>query len=354
MDAGGNGDLGCGNRGGGGLLDCSSLGNFTALPAEEVLGMTTGSEHWNRVHSSFNSGWTPLIGSIAHSNMEVGTSPFSSFGSGTFPDMDGFLNLQRCRYSSCSGDNPPERSGDKNEKALTTQCAADDFAKSQGGEGTIKPSLDGNKRRRASEDWSQITQFEDTKTENDQCTREEDEEKEKQKPEIKPVSKKCKQIIGREVNDSSSSGDAPKEDYVHVRAKRGQATNSHSLAERVRREKIRERMKFLQDLVPGCDKITGKAVMLDEIINYVLSLQKQVEFLSMKVSTVYPEANVEPEQILQRDIRYSHGGSATILCDPGTRPYPNVAGVWGNDQLQSTSRMDFNPDLAPESPQCGI
>lgn len=71
------------------------------------------------------------------------------------------------------------------------------------------------------------------KTENDQCTGEEDEEKEKQKPEIKPVSKKCKQIIGREVNDSSSSGDAPKEDYVHVRAKRGQATNSHSLAERV-------------------------------------------------------------------------------------------------------------------------
>ncbi|KAG5535454.1 hypothetical protein RHGRI_023278 [Rhododendron griersonianum] len=284
MDAGGNGDLGCGNGGGGGLLDCSSLGNFTALPADEVLGMTTGSEHWNRVHSSFNSGWTPLIGSITHSNMEVGTSPFSSFGSGTFPDMDSFLILQKCRYSSCSGDNPPERSGDKNEKALTTQCAADDFAKSQGGEGTIKPSLDGNKRRRASDDWSQITQFEDMKTENDQCTGEEDEEKEKQKPEIKPVSKKCKQIIGREVNDSSSSGDAPKEDYVHVR-----------------REKIRERMKFLQDLVPGCDK-----------------------FLSMKVSTVYPEANVEPEQILQRDIRYSQGGSATILCDPGTRPYPNV------------------------------
>lgn len=44
-----------------------------------------------------------------------------------------------------------------------------------------------------------------------------------------------------------------------------------------RREKIRERMKFLQDLVPGCNKITGKASMLDEIINYVQSLQRQVE-----------------------------------------------------------------------------
>ena len=68
-----------------------------------------------------------------------------------------------------------------------------------------------------------------------------------------------------------------KQDYIHVRARRGQATDSHSLAERVRREKISERMKFLQDLVPGCKKVTGKAVMLDEIINYVQSLQRQVE-----------------------------------------------------------------------------
>lgn len=36
-------------------------------------------------------------------------------------------------------------------------------------------------------------------------------------------------------------------------------------------------MRFLQDLVPGCNKITGKAGMLDEIINYVQSLQRQVE-----------------------------------------------------------------------------
>ncbi|KAB1995323.1 hypothetical protein ERO13_A13G059566v2 [Gossypium hirsutum] len=45
----------------------------------------------------------------------------------------------------------------------------------------------------------------------------------------------------------------------------------------VRREKISERMKYLQDLVPGCNKITDKAGMLNEIINYVQSLQRQVE-----------------------------------------------------------------------------
>lgn len=36
-------------------------------------------------------------------------------------------------------------------------------------------------------------------------------------------------------------------------------------------------MKYLQDLVPGCNKVTGKSGMLDEIINYVQSLQRQVE-----------------------------------------------------------------------------
>lgn len=80
----------------------------------------------------------------------------------------------------------------------------------------------------------------------------------------------------------------PPAGYIHVRARRGQATDSHSLAERVRRERISERMKILQLLVPGCDKITGKALMLDEIINYVQSLQNQVEFLSMKLASVNP------------------------------------------------------------------
>jgi hypothetical protein len=50
--------------------------------------------------------------------------------------------------------------------------------------------------------------------------------------------------------------DISKQDYIHVRARRGQATDSHSLAERVRREKISERMKYLQDLVPGCSKVS--------------------------------------------------------------------------------------------------
>ncbi|MCE3050237.1 hypothetical protein HAX54_046716 [Datura stramonium] len=73
-------------------------------------------------------------------------------------------------------------------------------------------------------------------------------------------------------------------EVVHVRAKRGQATDSHSLAERLRREKINEKLRCLQELVPGCYKTMGMAVMLDVIINYVRSLQNQIDFLSMKLS----------------------------------------------------------------------
>uniref|UniRef100_A0A7C9D289 BHLH domain-containing protein n=1 Tax=Opuntia streptacantha TaxID=393608 RepID=A0A7C9D289_OPUST len=64
------------------------------------------------------------------------------------------------------------------------------------------------------------------------------------------------------------------------RARRGQATDPHSIAERLRRERIAERMKALQELVPNANK-TDKASMLDEIIDYVKFLQLQVKVLSM-------------------------------------------------------------------------
>ncbi|URE37632.1 hypothetical protein MUK42_08033 [Musa troglodytarum] len=99
----------------------------------------------------------------------------------------------------------------------------------------------------------------------------------------------------------------PKEDYVHVRARRGQATNSHSIAERLRRERISERMKYLQNLVPGCSKVTGKAVMLDEIINYVQSLQQQVEFLSMKLAAVNAQHNYGVEGLVAKEIHTCDG-----------------------------------------------
>ncbi|KAH0856456.1 hypothetical protein HID58_084717 [Brassica napus] len=90
---------------------------------------------------------------------------------------------------------------------------------------------------------------------------------------------------GSKATEQKNKPEPPK-DYIHVRARRGQATDRHSLAERARREKISEKMTALQDIIPGCNKIIGKALVLDEIINYIQSLQRQVEFLSMKLEVV--------------------------------------------------------------------
>ncbi|XP_015690528.1 transcription factor bHLH62-like isoform X2 [Oryza brachyantha] len=127
-----------------------------------------------------------------------------------------------------------------------------------------------------------------------------------------------REISMEHAGEKAGDADASREDYVHVRAKRGQATNSHSLAERFRREKINERMKLLQDLVPGCNKITGKAMMLDEIINYVQSLQRQVEFLSMKLSAISPElsSGLDLQDILcARDARSAFLGCSQRLSN---------------------------------------
>ncbi|XP_010506043.1 PREDICTED: transcription factor bHLH48 [Camelina sativa] len=97
---------------------------------------------------------------------------------------------------------------------------------------------------------------------------------------------------------TKSSVEADKLPYVHVRARRGQATDNHSLAERARREKINARMKLLQELVPGCDKIQGTALVLDEIINHVQSLQRQVEMLSMRLAAVNPRTDFNLDTIL--------------------------------------------------------
>ncbi|XP_018633575.1 transcription factor bHLH49-like isoform X2 [Nicotiana tomentosiformis] len=159
----------------------------------------------------------------------------------------------------------------------------------------------------------------------------------------------------------SQASDPPKEEYIHIRARRGQATNSHSLAERVRREKISERMKYLQDLVPGCNKVTGKAVMLDEIINYVQSLQRQVEFLSMKLATVNPQLDFNLDGLLAKDILQLQAGPSSSLVFPPdnmTMPYTSLhalqsgllqSGFPGVGNCTDTFRRSINPHFASMS-----
>eukprot|EP00268_Persea_americana_P049380 TRINITY_DN5294_c0_g1_i5.p1 TRINITY_DN5294_c0_g1~~TRINITY_DN5294_c0_g1_i5.p1 ORF type:complete len:160 (-),score=19.32 TRINITY_DN5294_c0_g1_i5:482-892(-) len=64
-----------------------------------------------------------------------------------------------------------------------------------------------------------------------------------------------------------------------IRAKRGCATHPRSIAERVRRTRISERMRKLQELVPNMDKQTNTADMLDLAVEYIKKLQSEAKVL---------------------------------------------------------------------------
>ncbi|CAL9099004.1 unnamed protein product, partial [Musa acuminata var. zebrina] len=62
--------------------------------------------------------------------------------------------------------------------------------------------------------------------------------------------------------------------------RRSRAAEVHNLSERRRRDRINEKMKALQELIPHCNK-TDKASMLDEAIEYLKTLQLQVQMMWM-------------------------------------------------------------------------
>ncbi|XP_027937592.1 transcription factor bHLH48-like isoform X1 [Vigna unguiculata] len=143
---------------------------------------------------------------------------------------------------------------------------------------------------------------------------------------VKASSKKSKSVVA-----DDSSGDGEKLPYVHVRVRRGQATDSHSLAERARREKINARMKLLQELVPGCNKISGTALVLDKIINHVQSLQHEVEILSMKLAAVNPVIDFNLDSLLATE------GVSPMDCNFP----PTVAPVVWPEIPQNANRQQY-------------
>ncbi|KAG0464783.1 hypothetical protein HPP92_018947 [Vanilla planifolia] len=62
--------------------------------------------------------------------------------------------------------------------------------------------------------------------------------------------------------------------------RRSRAAEVHNLSERKRRDRINEKMRALQELIPHCNK-SDKASMLDEAIEYLKSLQLQLQVMWM-------------------------------------------------------------------------
>ncbi|KAF5476492.1 hypothetical protein F2P56_003243 [Juglans regia] len=157
-----------------------------------------------------------------------------------------------------------------------------------------------------------------------------------------------------EKKDQKKVSEEPPTGYIHVRARRGQATDSHSLAERVRREKISERMKILQRLVPGCDKFLSMKLAsvnpmfydygmdLDGLIvrpERLTSMQQQITMAS-PLPSVTQCSLTQPTGFGQTPTASAFttannypitNNSASLLLQPGQRPnaFPqDIAGIF--------------------------
>ncbi|XP_042018056.1 transcription factor bHLH74-like isoform X1 [Salvia splendens] len=352
------------HRGGGGIGGTNSA-------SDKVSGVTMCSESM-----FYGSNWDPIVslsqsGNFGNSNI-VSQSEFANpvmlenqaMGSSLaqFHSDSGFVDLVPRIPNFGSGSSfsemvtsfghNPDSSPNLQKGATQDHCPNSDG-------GMLGASPYGKRKREVQQGASPKSGEEEQRKDPSGDTSREDDER-KQKSE-KGVAR------GKQAKDDRSGVEPSKDDYIHVRAKRGQATNSHSLAERVRRERISERMRLLQELVPGCNKITGKAMMLDEIINYVQSLQQQVEFLSMKLATVNPELNMDIDRLLSKDILHLRGGNTTQLGVPpglsSSLPFPQYPQgafssapgtgspfhslpqqhAW-NTELQGLLQMGYDPD----------
>ncbi|KAL3620419.1 hypothetical protein CASFOL_035331 [Castilleja foliolosa] len=127
-----------------------------------------------------------------------------------------------------------------------------------------------------------------------------------------------------------------------LRAKRGFATHPRSIAERVRRTKISDRIRKLEELVPNMERQTNTADMLDFAVDYIKDLQRQIEhFQVIKQSAdARRETNLYRKQIdayLARVENASSGNKRSRLTAEEA-PYINLA--WMGSEAPWRLRFD--------------
>ncbi|KAG8488832.1 hypothetical protein CXB51_016887 [Gossypium anomalum] len=101
-------------------------------------------------------------------------------------------------------------------------------------------------------------------------------------------------------------------------AKRKRKTEVHNLSERRRRDKINKKMRALKELIPNCNKV-DKASMLDEAIEYLKTLQLQVQMMSIG-NGVYMPPMMFPLPSAMQHINAQHlGGYSPMALGMGMR-----------------------------------
>ncbi|XP_074267603.1 transcription factor bHLH119-like [Silene latifolia] len=145
--------------------------------------------------------------------------------------------------------------------------------------------------------------------------------------------------------------------------KRTRSADVHNLSKRRCRDRINEKMKALQELIPCCNK-SDKASMLDEAVEYVKSLQTQIQIMmSMGYGMMYAgmQQQYAPLMGMGTDMGMSLPvmpmsyppaipGPAVVVTSPGTNvilplaprlpilPYA-VPGVQPNTAADSTANQ---------------
>ncbi|EEF50316.1 DNA binding protein, putative [Ricinus communis] len=153
-----------------------------------------------------------------------------------------------------------------------------------------------------------------------------------------------------------------------VSTKRSRAAAIHNQSERKRRDKINQRMKTLQKLVPNSSK-TDKASMLDEVIEYLKQLQAQVQMMSrMNIQPVMlpmtMQQQLQMSMLAPMNMGMGLAGIGMNVMDMNTISRPNIAGIspvlhptafmpmtsWdgssGGDRLQTASPTVMHDPLA--------
>ncbi|KAJ1261539.1 hypothetical protein BS78_09G037200 [Paspalum vaginatum] len=116
----------------------------------------------------------------------------------------------------------------------------------------------------------------------------------------------CSVSLSQDELDVDDEGGATRRSAAAAAAarssKRSRTAEGHNLSERRRRDRINEKMRALQELIPNCNKI-DKASMLEEAIEYLKTLQLQVQMMSMGTGLCVPPPMLLPHHPMAQ---YAH------------------------------------------------
>ncbi|XP_038707578.1 transcription factor PIF3-like isoform X4 [Tripterygium wilfordii] len=130
-----------------------------------------------------------------------------------------------------------------------------------------------------------------------------------------------------------------------VRSKRTRSAELHTISERRRRDRIKEKMGELQALIPNCNK-SDKVSILDHAIGYLKALKNQIEMMSKRGGTLCQAPIMSPPEM--QSIRYPYQF-------PAMRPDFGRGMSFGMGRLSTCYSAGFSPAFESSSggePSC--